>query len=129
MTIWKFVETTSPTVTQEKVLENVCHFTPEISGRTSKPSSITSAKWLNIDNIVLSLKNGSLVKYNLESKSSELIHSYEYNPIWAIEVVDQSAIVTCDSGEIFQGEKVIAKAIRESGMTLSQSEGRLTCGF
>ena len=77
----------------------------------------------------MSLKNGSLVKFNLESKKSELVHFYEYNPIWAIEVENKNIILACDSGEVFQGEKVIAKGIRESGMTLSQNQGRLTCGF
>ena len=129
LTIWKFVEVTSPTVDQEKILENVFQFTTEISSKSSKPSSITSAKWLDGDNIVLSLKNGSLVKFNLESKKSELVHFYEYNPIWAIEVENKNIIVACDSGEVFQGEEVIAKGIRESGMTLSQNQGRLTCGF
>jgi len=67
-TVWKFADTSSPTVTQEKVLDEICHVTPSVSGRSSKSSSITCAKWLDKENIVLSMQNGSLVKYSLESK-------------------------------------------------------------
>lgn len=67
-TVWKFADTSSPTVTQEKVLDEICHVTPTVSGKSSKPSSITSAKWLDKENIIFSMQNGSLVKYSLESK-------------------------------------------------------------
>ena len=44
-------------------------------------------------------------------------------------MVENQVLASCDSGEVFLGEKVIAKGVRESGMSLSYSDGLLTCGF
>lgn len=95
--VYEFADTSSPSVSQEKVLEEVCHFYPKVEGKTSKPSAIIAAKWLG-EKIAMSLLNGSVVEHSLEANETKLLSFYEFNPIHDMEIVNGDVFVTCDSG-------------------------------
>ena len=73
LAVWKFLQEGAPQIDQEKVIELVCHQVPEVGGKSSKKSALTSAKWMDQDNIIVGMKSGHLVKFAVGEKKTEVI--------------------------------------------------------
>jgi hypothetical protein len=139
-----------PIISQDKVISNVCNIEniktllSSESLSSSKKSQLTSAKWLSSTSLAVSMKCGRVVLLdisNLDAPTAKTIYSCQYNPIWALDVINEkSLVISSDSGEVLNlvanddgvwSSSVVSKATRESGMCVhyNQSSNLLICGF